>query len=170
MKSSTGHWSVTPHHRQGDKSKTGASPTLAPGNQLHSLCDFTSVAEDGEIVDLHPDAQDGDFDEEVTLKSSEEVVQLQKEVLEMEKRLQVKKLQALKRRKEQLERELREQDDSDGDPAPHKRKSTGDSGRGGRINVNYKSNEHDDEWEGLMGEGANCDMYSKGKLPPFGSH
>ena len=66
-----------------------------------------------------------------------------------------------------MERELREQDDSDGDPALRKRKSMGDSGRGGRINVNYKSNEHDDEWEGLMGEGANCDMYSKGKLPPF---
>ena len=104
VKSTNGNWSVTPgvRGRVSRSDSPGASPIFdTVGMNVNDNDNFLDpVAEDGEIVDLHPDDQE--FDDEVTFKQGGDISALEREVLEMERELEQKKLKALRRRKEKL--------------------------------------------------------------------
>ena len=116
---SSGQWTVTLrglNRNTRSASQSQGFPREGDLDMAMSLCNindlmYTSVAasEDGEIVDL--DAQGmGEF-EEALQPDNPEALRLEQEVLELEKWVQEKKLQSLKKKKAELLKALEEDDD-----------------------------------------------------------
>ena len=141
LHSSNGQWSVTPLRED-----LGLGTGVDKEGSDNTGSDLFTVAEDREILDVH--ATEGDeFGEELAAaKASDNMHALQLEVAEMEKKVELKKLRALQKCKEQLQRELEASDEEEESTRHAAKRLTGGKGKGKRIgglNVN-------DDWEGLM--------------------